>query len=158
MSISNEEFVVSIEKSRAYFLRHLNGIGLEQIDWKPYPGCKNVIETLQHLIVDDRMALESMKTMAEPNYADCVVEEKDFDVLLELLSESHRNLTSYLRDRFNNEVLDTPGCAWGAIMPGALAIAYLSSEDFYHSGQVAYIRMATQPDWNYYESIYGMEE
>ena len=158
MAISNEEFVVSIEKSRAFFLRHLNGISLDQIDWKPYAGCKNIIETLQHLIIDDRMAFESMQTMSEPRYANCIVTEKDFDTLLELLAESHRNLTTYLRDRFSNAPLETPGCAWGAIMPAPLALAYLCSEDHYHAGQVAYIRMATHPDWDYYESIYGMEE
>ena len=158
MAISNEDFVVSIEKSRGYFLRHLQGLHIEQIDWKPYRECKNIIETLQHLIVDDRMALESMKSMAEPDYSACIVSENDYDQLLELLAESHRELTSYLRQRVRDQPLEAPACAWGAIMPTPLAISYLASEDFFHAGQVSYIRMATDPNWDYYGAIYGVGE
>ena len=158
MGISNEDFVVSVEKSRAFFLRHLNGLRIDQIDWKPYPECKNVIETLQHLIVDDRMALESMKTMREPDYGACVVTEKDFDLLLDLLDESHRELVTYLRERIQDQPLEASGCAWGSIMPLPLAISYLCSEDFFHAGQVSFIRMATDPEWDYYGSIYGTED
>ena len=35
-------------------------------------------------------------------------------------------------------------------------IAYFSSEDFYHMGQVSFIRQASDPTWNYYEAIYGI--
>jgi hypothetical protein len=36
-----------------------------------------------------------------------------------------------------------------------VAVAYLTAEDFYHAGQLAFIRMATDPGWDYFGSIYG---
>ena len=158
METLNSAFINSIEKSRAFFLRHLSGLTHEQVDWKPYPECKNVLETIQHLIIDDRMAIESMQTMEEPNYDACVITETDYDKLLEMLDASHKALIQYLNNRFVDGTPDTLGSAWGAIMPAPLAISYLASEDFYHAGQVAYIRQATDPAWDYYSNIYGVAE
>lgn len=158
MAVTNEDFIIAVEKSRAYLLRHLQGLTLEQLDWKPYRECKNVIETIQHLIVDDRTALESMKTMSEPDYDDCVVDETDYDRLLEMLDQSHRELIQYLRQRFADQPLDALGCSWGAVMPSPLAISHLSAEDYFHAGQISFIRLATDPAWDYYGAIYGISE
>ena len=158
METINSAFITSIEKSRAFFLRHLLGLSSEQVDWKPFPECKNILETIQHLIIDDRMAIESMQSMDEPNYGACLVTETDYDKLLEMLRESHQALIHYLKDRYVVETPDELGCAWGAIMPAPLAISYLASEDFYHAGQVAFIRQATDPSWDYYSNISGVSE
>ena len=155
MALRTEDFIASIEKSRAHFLRHLEGMTPDQIAWKPYPECKSVVETLQHLIVDDAMALESLQTMKEPNYDGFRVIETNVDRLLERLAESHQALTDYLRAAYGDRPLDAPACAWGAEQPAALAIAFLASEDYYHADQIAFIRMATDPDWDYYGAIYG---
>ena len=37
------------------------------------------------------------------------------------------------------------------------AAAYVSADDFYHAGQVAFIRMATDPAWCYSTEIFGPE-
>ena len=34
----------------------------------------------------------------------------------------------------------------------------ISSEDYYHAGQITFIRMATDPQWDYYRSIYNFAE
>lgn len=155
MSLTVEDFIEGVRSSRRYFLKHLDGLTAEQIAWKPYAECKNVAETLQHLIIDDMMALESMRTGEEPNYDAATVEETAYDALLARLASSHQELTSYLEGRFGSGSLDAEATAWGAKLPAARAIAYLSSEDFYHAGQIAFIRMATDPAWNYYAAIYG---
>ena len=53
--------------------------------------------------------------------------------------------------------MDTEVSAYGTPMKLGRAIAHLSSEDFYHAGQVAFIRIATDPSWDYYAVIYAHE-
>lgn len=43
----------------------------------------------------------------------------------------------------------------GAPMTIAAAVMHLSSEDYYRSEPLAFLRMATAPNWDYYQSIYG---
>jgi uncharacterized damage-inducible protein DinB len=155
MPLTIEDFIEGVRSSRRHFLKHLNGLTPEQIVWKPYPECKNVLESLQHLIVDDMMALESMQTGEEPNYEAAKVEETEYEAVLDRLAATHTELTSYLEQRFGGGPLEAPATAWGAKLPAARAIAHLSSEDYYHAGQVAFIRMATEPGWDYYDKIYG---
>ena len=51
--------------------------------------------------------------------------------------------------------LDAEFSAFGSKMKLAAGIPHLSSEDYYHAGQVSYIRMATDPAWDYYGHVYG---
>ncbi len=153
MSLTIEDFIAGVRSSRRHFLKHLEGLSAEQLTWKPYPECKNVIETLQHLVIDDTTALESFQTGEDPNYDAVVVSETDFDKLLDLLEESHLKLIGYLEQRFGGGPLDAEACAWGSAQPAAKAIGHLSSEDYFHAGQVSYIRLATDPAWDYYEHI-----
>ena len=155
MSLTIEEFVEGLRASRLHFLKHLEGMNPAQIAWKPYPECKSVIETLQHLIIDDTAALESLQTGGHPDYDAVKVEETDYEKLLTQLGESHGKLIAYIEGRFGGGPLDADATAWGAKMPAARAIAYLSSEDFFHAGQVTFIRMATDPSWDYYTQIYS---
>jgi uncharacterized damage-inducible protein DinB len=155
MSLTIEEFIEGVRGSRRHFLKHLEGMTPEQIVWKPYPECKNVIETLQHLVIDDTTALESLQTGDHPHYDAVTVEESDYEKLLTLAGESHAKLIAYIQQRYESGPLDAEATAWGTKMPAARAIAYLSSEDFFHAGQVSFIRMATDPTWDYYENIYS---
>jgi len=145
--------------SRNYFLKHLRDLPDEAWTFKPFPEGKNLMETLVHLRIDDLMAAESIQTLAEPNYA--ATEplytdiEKGKDYLLESLSRSHAELLSLIRQQFSDKPLDAEICIWGSMMPLYRGVPYLSSEDFYHAGQAAFIRMAVQPDWDYYLQIYG---
>jgi uncharacterized damage-inducible protein DinB len=155
MSYSFEDVIGIVKDSRANFLKHIDGISPEQYTWKPYPESKNIVETIAHLITDDNMALESLKTGKEPDYDSAQVAERNPEKLLALLAESHEKLVKYLTDNYSESPLDTVVSAWGFEMKLGRAAAYLSSEDYYHAGQAAYIRMATDQAWNYYEAIYG---
>jgi uncharacterized damage-inducible protein DinB len=155
MSYTFEDVLGGVRDSRAHFLKHINGITAEQWVWKPYPESKSIAETVAHLITDDRMALYSLETGKEPEYDTAQVAERDPKLLLEMLAESHTALVNYMESHFSNSPLDTMVSAWGFEMKLGKAAGYLSSEDYYHAGQSAFIRTATDPGWNYYAAIYG---
>lgn len=74
------------------------------------------------------------------------------------LEKSRSALINEIRSRFANSPLDADVCIWGAHDKLAVGLPYLSSEDFYHAGQIAFIRNASDPSWDYYAEIYGGDE
>ena len=156
-----EDLLESLRASRRYFLKHLDGLPNDLWTWKPYAECKNVLETLAHMRIDDLTALESLKTGKEPDYEGYSHTYEEIpngsERLLELLARSRQELIDHLGDQYGGSRLETPICVWGDMKPLAVGVPYYSSEDFYHAGQVAFIRLAAEPGWNYYKAIYGME-
>ncbi len=155
MPLTLEQMLEAPRDSRKSFWKHLDGLREDQWDWKPYPECKSITETLAHLIVDDRASLQSLQTGGEPDYEGLNVAETDRAVLMDMLKASHEELLAYIAERYAGADLDTPVSVWGTMMPLARGLAQLTSEDAYHSGQVAFIRMASDPGWDYYGSIYS---
>jgi uncharacterized damage-inducible protein DinB len=163
MAFTTQDLLEGLRASRQFFLKHLDGLAEEQWAWKPYAECKSIRETLPHLLADDRAALQSLETGSEPDYIGLVeqaakeTQGKDIGELRSMLDKSHERLCAFIADRYANAPMDTEVSAYGAKRKLGRGIAYLSSEDFYHAGQVAYIRMATDPSWDYYGVIYGGE-
>jgi uncharacterized damage-inducible protein DinB len=155
MSFTLDDLLDGVRASRRHFWKHLRGLSEEQWNWKPYPGCKSVRETLAHLIWVDRSALVSLETGKEPDHAALEEPERDGERLRALLEESHERLVRFIAGRWADAALDTEVCLFGSASKLGRAVAYLTAEDFYHSGQVAFIRMATDPGWDYYGSIYA---
>jgi uncharacterized damage-inducible protein DinB len=161
MAFTAGDLIEAVQKSRKYFLKHLEGIRDDQWDWKPFPECKSIRETLVHLIVDDWAALQSFQTKEEPDYeglSNQTASETSgasLEQIRTILTDSHERLCAYLNATFVNSPLDTEVTLWGSTTKLGRALAYLPSEDFYHAGQVAFIRMATDPQWDYYASIYS---
>lgn len=159
MAYDLNDVLGSIRRSRQFFLKHLQGLRDDQWDWKPYPECKSITETLVHLVVDDRAALQSLRTGGEPDYeaiSTATTEEAggDRDRARAMLDASHARLCAFVGATYEGKPLDTEVSAWGApVKLGGLGL--LSSEDYYHAGQVAYIRMASDPAWDYYAAIYA---
>jgi uncharacterized damage-inducible protein DinB len=151
MSFGVEDLVDGLRKSRAFFFKHLIGLAGGQWDWKPYPECKSIRDTLAHLIVDDRMAMESLSTGKEPDYEKAVAEETTPEKLADIadlrkrVETSHQTLCNYLLEQFGTAAMDSDICVWGGTLKVGRGIPYFSSEDYYHAGQVAFIRMATDP-------------
>ena len=161
MALTLESLLEGVRASRRQFFKHLEGLTDEQALWKPYPECKSVRETLVHLIQVDQAALDSLKTgtldawsTLEPQIA---TETKSLTLpeLRSLLEQSHTALLDYLATTYATHALDEPIPLWASPTPLGRAVPYLSSEDFYHSGQLAFIRQATDPSWDYYAAIYG---
>lgn len=158
MSFTLQDVLDGVRASRRHFLKHLEGLTEDQWTWKPYPECKSITELVAHLITDDCAALFSLQTGLEPNYEELQVEERDPQALLARLEESHRKLVSYIGGRWPDAALGGTVNVWGHAMKLGSGIAYLSSEDYYHAGQVTFIRLATDPEWDYYGTIYAPEE
>jgi uncharacterized damage-inducible protein DinB len=155
MALSNRDFIEGLRSSRRHFLKHLAGLKPQQIEWKPFPECKSVKEILAHLVVDDLAALESFQTLHEPGYDKIAAPEGTYEELRGALDESHEKLISWLNANLADKPLDESSCGFGHPLPACQAIAHISSEDYYHAGQIAFIRMATDPEWEYYGAIYG---
>jgi len=157
MTYTLEDALNGLTASRRMFFKHIENLRDDQWDWHPYPNCMTIRQTLQHLITDDRAALQSLQTGKEPDYKSLRPTEHSLDKLMELIQESHRQLIDYLREHYSDAPLDTEICVWGWTMKLPQGIAYFSSEDYYHMGQAAFIRQATDPDWDYYEAVYGVD-
>jgi len=155
MALTLSVCVDGLRGSRAHFLKHLKGLTPEQWVWKPYPECKSIVETVQHLIIDDSAALEAIRTGKEVDYESFKVTETNPDKLLSLLTQSSDSLIGFIEETYTDADVDKDVSAWGHMMPLAVALAMFSSEDYYHSGQAAFIRMATDPTWNYYVDVYA---
>jgi len=149
------DLVDAMRASRRHFWKHVNGLSDAQWDWKPYPECKSIRETLAHLVQDDRAALAALHSGGEPDYEAFAEPERDLDRLRALLAESHEALCAAITAKFDGAPLDTPLSAWGAIKPLGTGIPFFCSEDYFHAGQVTFIRLATDPTWDYYGAIYG---
>ncbi len=158
MALTLDDALDGVRSSRRYFRKHLTGLREDQWDWKPNAECKNIRETLVHLICNDRAALQSMQTGKEPDYESFQETERDPERLCGLLAESFEDLQAYIKTRYADAPLDTEVSVYGSPLKLARAVSHLSAEDFYHAGQVAYIRIATDPTWDYYSAIYGAEE
>lgn len=162
MAFGVDDLVEGLRGSRLHFLKHLKGLTAEQWTWKPYPECKCIYETVVHLVGDDRAALQSLETGGEPAYEQILESASseaagDKEKALEMLEESHEKLCAYIAARFTGVPLDSEFSAFGSKMKLGSGIPFFSSEDYYHAGQVAYIRMATDCTWDYYAHIYGGE-
>jgi hypothetical protein len=155
MALLLNDFIDGLRGSRSHFLKHLIGLTPEQWVWKPYPECKSITETAQHLLIDDLAALDALKSGAEPDYDSFTVIETEPDALVAALKKGSSDLIEHIKATYKDADLETPVSAWGKMLPLAVALGYWSSEDYYHAGQVAYIRMATDPKWDYYATIYG---
>ncbi len=150
-----DTLIQGIRESRQYFLKHIQGVRDDQWDWKPYPQCKSVRETVAHLISDDRAFIEILDKGKIEDYGSLDEQERDLAKLLDMLAKSHESLCAFIRHKFAGTPLDTPVNFFTGETPLGHAIAGISSEDYYHAGQVAFIRMATDPTWDYYAHIYG---
>lgn len=54
MAFDVDSLIEGVRESRRFFLKHLKGLRDDQWEWKPYPECKSIRETLAHLVSDDR--------------------------------------------------------------------------------------------------------
>ena len=143
-------------ESRDYFLKHVLGMRDDQWHFKPFAECKSAFETLQHLIIDDQSAVDSIRSGAEPDYEAYPPAEGSPEELLLALKASHTGLLTEIESRYPNPDGTSQICIWGSQRPFRSGVGWLSSEDFYHAGQIAFIRMATDPTWDYYNAVYGL--
>ncbi len=155
MSFGVPQIIASLNMAYKMTLKHIAGCSDEQWNWKPYPECKSIGETVEHLIVDNRATVYCLRTGGEPDYEKLGGTETDRARLMELLDDSHQQTIKYIEENYADKPLDTMVTMWGMEQPLGVALGGMVSEYSYHAGQVAFIRMATDPSWDYYASVYG---
>lgn len=90
MAFTFEDLIDSLRASRSGFHKHLEGLRDDQWDWKPYPECKSIRETLIHLVVDDRVAVAALDSTEDPDYEGLVNTAT---------AEAGRDITEFLIER-----------------------------------------------------------
>ena len=160
MAYTLDDLIEGFTGSREHFFKHLEGLKDDQWDWQPYPQCKTVRETLAHLVVVDRGFLYAFETGGIPDWDSFFPDWQPYtpEQLRALLAESRAKLLDHLKSKYADTPLDAEVTLYGAPMKLGQAVASISSEDYYHSGQVAFIRMASDPTWDYYGAMYNMPE
>lgn len=133
----------------------------EVFEAQPHPECKSARKTVLHLIGVDRSVLEAVKTSTMPDFMaiDAAVETELGELsradLEQAVRSSHEELLAYLQANYGDRTPDDLMPLWGEPTPLGIAIPYLSSEDYYHAGQLGYMRIAANPNWDYYGQIYA---
>ena len=145
-----------MHRALKFFLAHLNGLRDEQWDWKPSPACRSIREILRHLCETymEKTALEEELARTAPE----VVRVQ------RLFEKAAKQDYERLRARYAETPLDAeiavPDGDWflgrNRVKAGTL-LARRAWEECYHTGQVVYIRLATDPDWNQEAAVYGSD-
>lgn len=156
-----DDLVDNMTGALRFFLAHLDGLKADQWDWKPAPACRSVREMLRHLCetYPDKAALE--KALARP-----APDVSEVQALFEAaaLADYARLRARYAGTPLGVEIA-IPNGDWflgsAAVKAGTL-LARRAWEECYHTGQIVYIRLATDPDWDpaavYAKAHPGMKE
>jgi uncharacterized damage-inducible protein DinB len=155
MSSSIQTILEPLTIARSHFLKHIKDLKEDQWDFKPFPNTMTIRDTLRHLVIDDLSALDSLQTGAHPDYDSFTVEDETVEALLERMTSARQALIDELTSKIEESGEAIQICTWGEMRPLHVGVAYLTSEDYYHTGQVGFLRQASDPDWDYYASVYG---
>lgn len=147
MAFELDDLVDNMTGALRFFLAHLDGLKADQWDWKPAPACRSVREMLRHLCetYPDKAALEEALARPVPDVA-------EVQALFEAaaLADYARLRARYADTPLNAEIA-VPGGDWflgrASVKAGTL-LARRAWEECYHTGQVVFIRLATDPDWD----------
>ncbi len=148
MAVGLDEILDNFYRSQRSFRAHLNGMREEQWDWKPFPACRSIREILLHwadLFSPGETPLRAALKTATPDVA----------AVQRLMQEAGQRFGGGFREQYADAAMDSPfpnGLALGSVLAG------LSSEDSYHAGQVAFIRLATDPAWDWVRAVHQTPE
>lgn len=157
MAFAVEDYIEAIRASRQLFLKHIENLKEEQWDWKPYPECKSIRETIAHLVTGDRAFIPLMEASGDVDWASLEESERDLDKLMVTIKKTRDELCTAIKEKFADTPLDQEIKFMGMDMKFGAVLTSIPYEDHYHAGQVAFIRMATDPSWDYYKEVYGAE-
>ena len=144
MAVGLDEVMDNFFRTQHFFRAHLNGMQAEQWDWKPFPACRSIREILLHwseIFAADDKALENSLKATVPDVASVQV----------LMKEAGLRFGAGFSAQYTDRSLDSRlsnGVAVGT------ALASLAGEDNYHAGQIAFIRLATEPEWDWVLAVH----
>lgn len=144
MAVGLDEVLDNLYRSQRFFRCHLNEMQNEQWDWKPYPTCRSVREILLHwaeIFASDDADLGAALKEATPDVAS----------VQGLMRQAGHRFGARFAAQYTDATLDT-------VLPNGVAVgtvlASLAGEDNYHAGQVAFIRLATAPEWDWVRAVH----
>ena len=154
VALELDDLLDTMHGALRFFLAHLNNLREDQWDWKPFPACRSIREILCHLCETyaDKAALEEELAQPLPHIAKVQA----------LFEAAARADYARLCERYAGVPLETEvpiaGGDWFLKREAVRVAALLmrrSWEECYHTGQVVFIRLATDPDWDQEEEVYG---
>jgi uncharacterized damage-inducible protein DinB len=154
MALELDDLLDNMHGALRFFLAHLNNLRDEQWDWKPSAACRSIREILGHLCetYEDKAALEEELARPLPRIAQV---QRLFEAAAQ--ADYARLCERYADTSLETEVPIT-GNDWflgrKSVRAGTLLMRR-SWEECYHTGQVVFIRLATDPDWDQEEKVYG---
>jgi hypothetical protein len=136
-------------------LAHLNGLRPHQWDWTPSLACRSIRDILLHMSEIFEGKDDLVRELSTP-----VPDVARVQALFEAAAEGDYER---LRLRYLETPLDTDMVVEGSdfflgreqVRAGTL-LARRAWEECYHAGQVVYIRLATDPDWDQEGEVYGI--
>ncbi|MGI4787570.1 MAG: hypothetical protein ACRYFS_01825 [Janthinobacterium lividum] len=154
MAFTADDLVDNMQGALKFFLAHLNGLLPHQWDWKPSTKCRSIREIFLHLCetYEDKAGLEVELTEAVP----------DVTRVQALFEAAAKRDYEHLREKYGETPLETEISVPGGdfflgrdrVKVGTL-IGRRTWEECYHTGQIVYIRLATDPDWDQEAEVYG---
>ena len=131
-----DDLTLGLRTSREFLLRHLKEMPAEAWDSRLAGTPRSVREIVEHLLEEDSewivlLGGEKLSLHASPESL-----RASNEALLELLQRQWA-------DRADEAFLILTGDGKG--MPQG--VTYRQIEDYYHSGQIAWLRLALQPGW-----------
>ncbi len=144
MAVGLEEILNSFYFSQRFFRAHLNGMRADQWDWKPFPACRSIREILLHWAEQFTPGQTAFQAALEPTTPDVALVQT-------LMKEAGVRFADGYREKYAETPMDAP---FPNGTPVGTVLASLSGEDNYHAGQVAFIRLATDPDWDWVKAVH----
>ena len=152
MAFELDDLVDNMHGALRFFLAHLDGLKADQWDWKPSPACRSIREMLLHLseTYEDKAALEGALARPAPDVSEV---QRLFEAAAKL--DYARLCRKYASTPMDAEIA-VAGGDWflgrASVKAGTL-LARRAWEECYHTGQIVFIRLATDPDWD--AAVYG---
>ena len=144
MAAGLEAILDNLSRSQRFFRAHLNGIQDPQWDWKPFPACRSIREILVHWAETFSADDNALRLALQPDVPDVALVQR-------LMKEGGLRYATGFREQYSDAAMDS-------LFPNGLAVgtvlASLSSEDNYHAGQIAFIRLATDPEWDWVKAVH----
>jgi hypothetical protein len=118
----------------------LEGVAEKDLDFKVTPTAMTIRELVEHLC-EVYTAVEEETRGASHSWGSFSIEDKSWQNLKAQLSALRSRALQIVRDAQEDK----------ALLSGS---AFLVAHDYYHVGQLATLRLATNPEWDAY-SIYN---
>ncbi len=142
-----ETLVRDLRASREFLMRHLRGLADFGWDYKPEAAPRSIREIVSHLIDDDAQAIANLGGIAaaDNNVKDPIrALEASSEAVIRALREQWKDDPSGAEKRLHG---DGPSVATG--------VTYLQIEDYYHAGQIAWLRLGIEEDWDQETVVYA---